>query len=630
MIHSSVKELFSPLAVGKLTLKNRTVMPAMGLRLAEADGGVSDRYIDYFVERAKNGIGLIIVGMCSIWERPGSGAITIHSDTTILRLNELVEAIQEWGTTAAIQLVDHGGVVNEVGELIPKGADQCTEQEIEDLIENFSLAAVRAKKAGFDAIEIHGAHGYLIAQFLSPLTNHRNDKYGGDVERRAAFLLSIVKRIKEEVGQDFPLSVRISADEYLPGGITLADASITAQLLEAAGVSILSITAGKRPESFEWSVQPMSLPRACLVPLAAAIKKVVHIPVITVGRINDPLLANQILVEGKADLVAMGRALLADAEILQKASGGAFEDIRKCMACMYCHQRNFLSLRPKCAINPALGRERNYLIKQTKKAKKILIAGGGPAGLEASRILRSRGHDVVLCEQDSALGGQIRLAAVPPYKAELNNIIEYLSVQIQKLGVDVRLRTSVDKLVLADIRPDVIVIAIGGKPIRLSLKGINNARVLTAQEVLAQKNNIGQKVVVVGGGFIGCEVAEFLAEQGKQVVIVEKTGQLAQNATHPFLQKMLLSRIANLDITVHCNSELGSINEDSVVVTHNSHKSYELAADNVVLALGSQSNLEWAEELRTSFAEVYTIGECTGRTTIQKAIADGARIGLWL
>ncbi|MFH1169897.1 MAG: FAD-dependent oxidoreductase [Chloroflexota bacterium] len=630
MTDQAVAELFQPFAAGTLKLRNRIVMPAMGVRLGVESGEVTQRFLDYYAERARGGAGLIIVGACAVRARPGSGSLTIHSDSTIIGLSELVEHIKEWGAAAAVQLIDHGGVVTATGELVPRGADDCTTQEIEGLVEDFAAAAARAKKAGFDAVEIHGAHGYLIAQFLSPLTNHRDDQWGGDVARRAAFPLAIIKRVRQAVGRDYPLLFRLSADEYLPGGVTLEQAKVTAKLVEAAGVDILNVTGGKRPESFEWSVQPMSLPRGCLTHLARAMKETVKIPVVAVGRINDPLLANRIIAEKQADLVAMGRAFLADPEMPRKAAEGRFDDIRQCIACMCCHQRNFLSLRPRCAVNAALGRERDFVIHQAAKAKRILIAGAGPAGLEAARVLALRGHQVVLCEKGDNLGGQARLAALPPYKEEIQTLLEYLTGQVRKLGVDVRLRTTVDRKTAAALGPDAIVVATGGEPVRADIPGADSAHVLTAQEVLSQGGITGDNAIIIGGGFIGCEMAEYLSGQGKSVALVEITGKLAQNALHPFLRKLLGERISRSGIKVYCSARVSQIKEKSAVITPESGKPFDQPADTVVLALGCQRATGLAGELGSRFKQVYAIGECSGEAAIHRAIADGARIGLWL
>ncbi len=626
MAATSLKELFSPMTIGTLKLKNRIVMPAGGLKMADLDGGVTSSNIDHYVERAKGGVGLIIVGTLAIVARPGSGSMTIHSDEMIPGLSELAELIQEWGAMAAAQIVDIGGAVNEVGTLMPQGANELSVREINGIVEGFAAGAVRAKAAGFNAVEIHGAHGYLIAQFLSPLTNHRNDEYGGDVARRAAFPLAIVERIREEVGKDFPLLFRLSADEYIPGGVTLEQAKITARLLEGAGVNILNVTAGKRPESFEWSVQPMVMPPGCIIDLARAMKETVKIPVIGVGRINDPILANQIIAEKKADLVAMGRALIADPELPKKAFEGRYEDIRKCVACMVCHQRTLQIRRPRCMVNAAIGR-RDFAIRKTEKAKRILIAGAGPAGLEAARVLAMRGHSVILCEKTDQLGGQIPLAAMPPHKEELDNIVPYLRTQLRKLGVEIRLGTPVTAELASILKPDAVVVAIGGQPVRPQIPGIDNGNVLTAQELLRNNCDVAGTVVVIGGGFIGCEVAEFLAEKGKQVMIVEVLGQLAQNAMHPFLRKLLLRRISTLGVKSFCDSTVAEIRPESVFIKPKSGDPFEQAADTVVLSVGCVCNSGLRAELQDQFTEVYEIGECSSEAGITRAISDGARIG---
>ena len=631
--HGFLEELFKPFQVGPLHLRNRIVMPAMGIRLTDENGWVNDRTLNYYTERAKGGVGFIIVGCCLIRNSRGSGVLSIASDATCLGLAELAESIHEWGSVAAVQLYEHGMTLNAEGQFIPRGADGMSPGEIEEIIEGFAAAAARAKTAGFDAVEIHGTHGYMVSQFLSPLTNHRDDEYGGDIGRRAAFALAIVHRIKDRVGNGYPIVFRLSGAEYTDGGLTIDEARVFARLLEKEGVSLLHVSAGKRPESFEWGVQPMALPRGCLVHLAQAIKESVSIPVIAVGRINDPVLANQILAEKKADLIGMGRALLADPELPRKALEQRFEDIRKCTACMLCHQRNLTGKRPRCSVNAALGKEAELSLRRVERPRKIIVVGGGIAGLEAARVLASRGHKVTLYEKSRELGGQALLAARPPHKQEILELIYYLTIQVKKLGVKVELEQNVDDALILSTQPDAVVIATGGIPVIPDIQGINRENVRPAQAILEAegRGNFGDRIVIIGGGLVGCETAEYLAEMAKDVTIVEMKEELiAEASVHPFVKKLLLERLDAYKVKTYTNSSVREARADTVLIEDASGNSVEIPADTVVLAVGSKADTNLADRLRDARLEVYAIGECTGQYGIDAAIHDGFRIGCLL
>ncbi|MEM2179159.1 MAG: FAD-dependent oxidoreductase, partial [Candidatus Methanomethylicaceae archaeon] len=520
----TLSKIFEPINIGSLEIKNRIVMPPMSTNFANEDGSVSERQIRYYEARAIGGVGLIIVEATCIESSIGKLnpiQLCIDNDKFIAGLNELAEAITRYGARAAIQLHHAGRRARVTNGKQPVSASDglstpiglktraLTLKEIEELIELFAKAAERAKIAGFEAIELHGAHGYLIGQFLSPLTNRRTDKYGGDINGRARFAIEIVRRIKEKLGENFPLIFRISGDEYINGGLDIEETKIISKLLEKEGVNALHISAGAY-ETRHWTSAPMCIPRGHLVYLAEKIKQIVNIPVITVGRINDLYLAEDIIKNKKADLVSMGRALIADPEIINKTLNGKIENIRRCIACNRCLSRLDEKLHISCTVNPIAGKEYKIRVKKASKPKKVLIIGGGPAGMEAARIAAIRGHEVILYEEKDKLGGQLILATIPPHKEEMKSILEYYTQELSKLEIEIKIGRKATLKDIEKISPEIIILATGAKPIIPSIPGIKNKNVITAWDVLLNTTKVGDNVVIIGGGMVGCETAEYL------------------------------------------------------------------------------------------------------------------------
>jgi len=426
-------KIFSPFTAGNLHLKNRIVMAPMGNNLSSPQGMVSEEAIAYYQERAKGGAGLIITEATpvSLRGRHRGKGICVFEDSFLPGLRQLVEAVHEHKTAIALQL-HHAGrladpqlsggvplapspIPREEGGLIP---NEMTQEDIQEVIVQFARAARRGKEAGFDAVEIHGAHGYLIHQFFSPRTNQRKDQYGGDSARRALFALQILQQVRKEVGPDYPISFRLSAEEYIKNGYHIEEARDWALELEKAGATVLHVSGGST-ESFYGAahvIPPMALPEAFHVPLAAEIKRRVKIPVIAVGRLGTPEVAERVLQEGQADLIAAGRAFLVDPYWPLKIAQGIREKIRPCVACNYCLSRIFQQQEIACFQNAILGKEKEVVIKPASKPKRVMIIGGGPAGLEAARVANQRGHRVTLLEKNSYLGGQLRVAFQPPSK----------------------------------------------------------------------------------------------------------------------------------------------------------------------------------------------------------------------
>ncbi len=633
-----LEKLFEPTRIGRMELRNRIVMPPMVTNFANADGTVSETIKNYYAARARGGVGLIIVEATAVHPtgRSSPTKLCIDNDDFIAGFRGLVDAVHQYGAKIAIQLVHVGrqaraefigqqpvapSAVGYAGGDMPRAL---TIEEIEELIEAWAAAARRAREAGFDAIEFHGAHGYLLSEFLSRRVNRRTDKYGGSLEGRARLPLEVVKRTRMKLGDDYPILVRTNGDDFLPEGVTLDESRIIARKLQEAGADCIDVTAGTH-ESLHRVIQPASEPQACLVHLAEAIKKVVQVPVITVGRINTPALAESILQEGKADLVAMGRALIVDPELPNKAREGRLDDIQMCIACRECFDKILEKTKVTCALNPAMGNEAEYAIVPAKKSKKVLVAGGGPAGLETARIAALRSHKVILYEEKDKLGGQMLLAAIPPYKDTIGDVVKFLTGQIAKLGVEVKLGQKVTPNLVSEAKPDAVVVATGATPIIPDIAGVEQSNVFMFRDVLTDKKELGERVIIIGGGRVGCETAEFLADKGKRVTILEMLDEIGTDMGQ-LSKGDLLPRLEKKGVRIEVNTKVEEITP-SGVLANTRGKVVQFDADSIVLAVGSGSDRELAEQLE-GVAELYVIGDCVEPRRIQDAIREGYLVGL--
>ena len=636
--------LFSPITIGPLELKNRIVMAPMATHYADETGAVTDRLKNYYLERARGGVGLIIVesGYIDPLGRGGTRRMGLHEDRLIPGLKGLVDAIHAEGTKIS-SLLHHAGrqidVKNTRGQYpvsassLPSGMEAVVPRtlkvhEIEGLVEAFGQAARRSLAAGFDAILIHAAHGYLIHQFLSPLSNMRQDRYGGTFSRRLRFLQEIVLRCRESVGKDYPLMVRISASEFIPGGITLKDGQKIAHFLEEWGIKAIHVSGGTH-DTVEMEIPPMAIPRGCLVHLAEGIKKAVRIPVGTVGKIMEPKMAEEILQQGKADLIAMGRALLADPEFPRKTQEGRFEDIRPCIACLQgCRDHLYQGLPITCLVNPRAGREAEFRLAPAETRKKVFIIGGGPAGMEAARVAALRGHEVTLAERQDHLGGQFHLASLPEGKREIKAYLDYLSGQLKKLGVKICLNQEVTPEMLKEMKADAVILAAGGIPLLRAIPGIDRGNVVTAWQALACPEKVGKKVVIVGGGSVGAETAEFLVDRKKDVTLVEMLPEIAGDA-EKVNRKVLLRSLGEKGAKVRVLTKAVAILEEGVEVEFDGRKEI-LPTDTAVLATGVRPNDESEEALRALPVEFHKIGDCVEPRKAIDAIHEGFQVALQL
>lgn len=639
--------LFSPGILGGLRLKNRLVMPAMTSNYACRDGRVTRRMVDYYAARSAGGVGMIVVEAACVESPRGKGMINeldISSDACLPGLKQLSYAIRGQGSCAAIQL-HHAGSLRLFAEPIPeppiapsslryRGFDTPREagaKEIRSLQNRFAQAAERAKKAGFQAVELHGAHGYLICQFLSPLTNRRTDPYGGSLENRVRFFAETINQVREAVGPGFPVICRVSADEFAEGGLEADEAEGIARHLEQAGADAIHVSVSSTPEKSRRelmsNVPPMELPEGTWVHLAERIRKACRIPVIAVGRIHTPALAEEVLASGRADFIAVGRALIADPQWPNKVREHRIEEIRPCIACNNCIHRVLSKEDLSCTVNPLAGREREENPSSVAGApKRVLVLGGGPAGMEAALAATSRGHFCEIWERSGDLGGLLHLAAVPPGKQTLQRFCEFLITQVQKAGVQIRTRLLWQEQDIQRFGPDAIVVATGSQAGRPSFSGADEEHVFTGREVLGKKIQTGGRVVVVGGGDHGCEVAQFLAEEGKTVTLVERLPWLAQDL-EPIRRRIRMKRLGEMGVLLLLETKVCRHAGGTVTVVSGDGQVQEIEADTVVVCAEPTPDRETLERVRRLAPEVYTAGDALRPRGILEAVLEGHMLG---
>ena len=624
-----------------MEIPNRLVVPAMVMNFCNDDGTATQRYTAYHEAKARGGWGLIITEDYAV-SPAGKGFPNIPglwNDDQIDSHSKFTKRIHESGGRIFAQIYHAGRQTSQflIGSqpvapspipcpLIQEIPRELTTDDIREIVEQFGDCARRAKAAGFDGIEIHGGHGYLIAQFMSLYSNKRTDNYGGNLPNRMRFPLEIIANIRLKVGKDFPIIFRISGDELVPGGRNIEDTKAIALILEEAGIDAIHVSAGVYG-SFYGIAPPAAVSHGWITGFAEEVKKVVHVPVITVGRINDPFLAEAIIVGGKADLVAMGRASLADPELPNKAAAGNFADINSCIGCLQgCIGRISLYQPATCMVNPTLGKEAQLQIKPAAVRKKVFIAGGGPAGMETAIVAAKRGHEVHLFEKSARLGGQFYTAAIPPAKGEIAGFIIWQKKQMKDQNVSIHLQTELTESIVNEQKPDVVVIATGSKPLSLAAPCAPKVNIVNAQDVLEGKANAGARVAVIGGGMIGSETASHLSNHGKDVTIVEILPKLAQDVS-PSAREFLLKDLAGKNVRIYVGAKVKEIQPDGLVIERDGREENIGTFDTVVLAVGVEPCNELTGILEGKVPQLISIGDALKTRKALDAIAEGYMAG---
>jgi len=634
------ERLFEPGKIGSLTLKNRLIMEPIGTRYADSRGHMTDRYLSFLEERAKGGVALI-TNEASRMIKPMPWPpfnLAINDDKCIPGLSEMTRMVKRHDTRIVIELAHLGIIASELDPgLVPAAPSpyryhvsgvmlrEMTRDEIAFIVQKHVDAAIRAKKAGYDGVNVDVAHGTLLHMFLTPKRNKRSDEYGGSLKNRCRFTCEAIRGIREAMGSDFGIIVRMSGDDFVDGGITLEDAIGQAPYFVDAGADALDISAGVFQTSAHKFTPTLLQEEGIRVPMAAAIKKAVNVPIIVSGKLRDPAFMEQILLRGDADFIGLARPLLADPQLPNKIKEGRLEEIRPCLYCnLGCRHYQIKSegFRVTCNVNPVCGIEYEYKLVPAKIPKTVMVIGGGLAGMEAAMVLAQRGHNVSLYEKEVKPGGQWNILA--SYRPEVASITNYLTRELTKAGAKVFYGTEVDTNMVRKLQPDAVVVATGARQKLPEIPGVRGGNVLLANDVLSGKRKTGDEVVILGAGLVGMETAVFLAKQGKRVSIVD-IGDVGSDVGYT-LKEALLEEMIKHRVCQYANASPDEISENGVTVMV-SGEFVLLKADTVVVAAGSESDDGLYEQLKGQVPELHNIGDSRQARNSMFAIHEGFRVG---
>ena len=644
------KYLFEPFRFRTFEVKNRIVMPPMAIYIPGSEGFVKERLIDYYRARARGGVGYIVVNATVVSEPSGRShpnQTRITEDKYIPGLKQLVDVIHSYDVKTSIQLYHSGrqryGLIAGPPTLSPSGIPDpvrkdptraITTEEIQTLIQEYADGARRAQEAGFEGVEIHCAHGYLLAGFLSPFQNKRTDDYGGSVWNRTRIVREIMAAIRAEVGDELLMQVRVNGSDYVNGGNDLEAAKEISKILVDAGAEVIHVSAGMAP-SGQYTFLPAAIPQGYNVGLAEGIKDAVgpDVPVIAVGALEDPIFGEQVLARGKVDLVAFGRPLFADPDMPNKAKEGRLAEIAPCLRCS--KSAGVWPEDMRCTVNAAVGQEKvmEERLTPTDNPKKVMVIGAGPGGLEAARIAAIRGHTVTLVDEKDQIGGKIQLAMIPPDKDHQRKWLAYYDNEMKRLKVNVELgrRVTVDDVKLHN--PDVVVVATGGKPMMpRSIAGLDQPGVVTADDVLYGNAPLGDNIAIVGGSSMGIETADFILHQlGKKVLVIEMAHNILMDISHD-AELALLDKLATKDFRALTSTVVTAIEPSegklALKIRRYDHETELTGFDTVVMAAGVVPNNSLGLALQEMRSDVFLVGDCAGTGDYRKAIHDAAAVSL--
>ncbi|MCL2391338.1 MAG: FAD-dependent oxidoreductase [Oscillospiraceae bacterium] len=642
IVERKYPNLSRPLAIGNVILRNRIISGPMSFPDIPRDESLSPAASAFYELRAKGGAASVTVSECVVHPQTGKSHsihIDIDAPGNIRSFSLAANAIRRHGAVACIQL-SHGGMYGGADSIdkshlsgtVRYGASDLTLPNgtivtempvalIHEIVESYGKYAALCKRAGFNMIMVHAGHGWLLHQFLTPLYNFRTDKYGGSLEGRVRFLSEVLDSIRDAVGPDFPIELRISGSDFTPGGLEVEDSIKLVKLIEDK-IHLLHVSAGIFEGGFAIQHPSMFHERGCNVWLAAEMKKHVSIPVATVGGISDPEMMEEIIASGKADVIVMARALLADPYLPTKVCEGRIEEIVPCFRCLTCHAGRMVNGLRMCAVNPVIGREEeNRHVPLSPNAKKVLVAGGGPGGLMAAITAAKRGHSVILCEKESALGGALRAERNVPFKKDLFELPEKYGYLAKMYGVDIRLKTEVTPEFAAIEQPDVLICAVGAMPLMPRIPGIERTNVIMGTD-LSEASDVGQNVVVIGGGLVGCEMGLHLALEGRHVTIVEMQAALAPDA-NPRHRPILLEQLNKYDVKGMINTSATEINNDGVVCADEAGNKVLIKADSIVCAAGMKPLRDVVDALRDCAPLFIEVGDCVSPANVIEATTRG-------